>query len=149
MGYFGRLRGIRIWRLILAVYGYFCHFWDFRVNVVVLKLWRQFWSIKRFQGVFVLYILWFLGYFGSIMVILVISRVFFLIILDVRGIMVIYEVSRIDNSFLPFRGHFGHFWIYRVILVILELLRLFSWMKRFSGGLCFWTFCAFGVFWEI
>ena len=74
-------------------------------------------------------------------------KVYSLIILDVRGILVIYEVSRIDNSFLPFRGYFGHFWIYRVILVILEHLRLFLWIKRFSGGLCFWTFCTFGAFW--
>ena len=40
-----------------------------------------------------------------------------------RGIFVIFEVSRINNSFLPFRGYFSHFWIYRVILKILRLFR--------------------------
>ena len=90
--------------------------------------------------------------FQGILLILAMSRVIFLIILDVWGILIIYEVSRFDCSFQPFQGYFCHFLGSRVILLVLEILRLFWTIKRFRGSfvldiLWFWGY--FGNFGDL
>ena len=62
-----------------------------------------------------------------------IVEVYILIILDVWGILAVYEVLRFDCLFLPFHGYFGYFRGFRVIFVVLELLRIFWSFKRFRG----------------
>ena len=81
------------------------------------------------------------------------AKGYFLIILDVQGILVIYEVLRFDSSFQSFRGYFGHFLGFQFIFNVLELLRLFWSIKRFPRGGGFgdilWFQGYFGDFWSI
>ena len=72
---------------------------------------------------------------------------YFLIILDVWGILVIYEVSRFNCSFKPFQGCFGYFGGFGVILVILEIFGLFWSIKWFKGFFFWGHFVVLGVFW--
>ena len=71
---------------------------------------------------------------------------YFLIIVDVWGILFIYEISRFDYSFKPFQGCFGHFRGFGVILANLEILGLFWSIKWFRGVFVFWMFYGFGGF---
>ena len=70
-----------------------------------------------------------LGHFALFSIV----EVYILIILDVWGILAVYEVLRFDCLFLPFHGYFGYFRGFRVIFVVLELLRIFWSLKRFRG----------------
>ena len=74
-------------------------------------------------------------------------EVYILIMLDVWGILAVYEASRLDCSIQPFQGYFGHFIFFQVISVVLELLGYFGLLRGFRG-LFFGHFVVFGVFWR-
>ena len=122
-------------------------YWSFQrfeyIFLFILQVFSYFWPVQRFHehfwsievlGVFCSFFR-FWGYFGRFQIFLVILehfraywsfqcvKVYFLLILDVWGILVIYKVSRFENSFQlfwssqRFWGYFSHFRDLGAILV--------------------------------
>ena len=69
-------------------------------------------------------------------------KLYILKILDLWGILVIYEASRCDYSFYPFQCYFGLFTGFRIILFFFWIF----WLNKRFRGFFFLRYVDLGVF---